>query len=78
MLNRKGIICAFRFTAARSRLSYDHLNEIVCLHYWLKSDMNSDPSARELKRARVAAKFATLSLELEIVIMMMMIMRTRR
>jgi hypothetical protein len=54
-------------TAARSRLSYDHLNEIVCLHYWLMSDMKSDPSARELKRARVAAKYATLSLELEIV-----------
>ena len=58
-------------TDARNRLNCFHINELSCLHNWLMKDAeNKTLAARSRdskKRAKVADRFATLSLKREII-----------
>jgi len=57
-------------TDARNRLNCFHINELSCLHNWLMKDVANKTRAalsRDSKRAKVADRFATLSLAREII-----------
>ena len=57
-------------TDARNRLNCFHINELSCLHNWLMKDAENKTLAarsRDSKRAKVADRFATLSLKREII-----------
>jgi hypothetical protein len=52
---------------ARSRLTSTHVNQLLCLHQWLKPKHGKQNAARDVKRASKDSRFATLSLRLEAV-----------
>lgn len=53
----------------RASLTADHVNELTCLNKWLHEEMDEKEgnsiSNVTAKRARVAERFTTLSLQLE-------------
>jgi hypothetical protein len=51
----------------RSRLTSSHVNQLVCLHSWLKPKYGKQDSTRDSKRLAKSSRFATLSLQLEAV-----------
>jgi hypothetical protein len=51
---------------ARSRLTSSHINQIVCLHSWLKEKHGEGNNDRNAKRLAKSTRFATLSLALEV------------